>query len=152
VKQGEHRQAAMHAETARHVPYRTTDGAANAGALAALSLSLPGLPEPGRLYHVGVRQDPDGAEAEFIGEFLGFVQDRTATATTHGEIALTFAIHEPGPSGGAVGTPDDPYILWPLDVSHLWPADPDPRDLRTPRTQSLEDETSVRRRGRIGRD
>jgi hypothetical protein len=107
--------------------YRSADGRTNAEALAALSLDLHGLPEPGHLYEVGVRASDGQANQRFIGEFVGFVQDRARADAPHAEIALAFAI---GILGQAPGARAEPLLLWPLDIGHLslaQPGDSDPR-------------------------
>lgn len=115
-------------------------GLTNEDALRVLVEDLGGPPERGALYRVGIVQGADGAHRQFIGEYLGLVKDRgldESGRTVVDEIAFAFAVRNPVlPADAPNGTREHPFIIWPLDLWHLSPAEPG--DLERPMTYVTE--------------
>jgi hypothetical protein len=118
VNRSDRLRASRTTEARNDGPHRSEGGRTNAEALAELSLSLNGLPQPGRVYRVEVREAPDGRNAELVGEFDGFVQDRPFGPDTHAEIALSFTLVDRGEGAGGAGA-EEPTIVWPLDIDRI---------------------------------
>jgi hypothetical protein len=117
----------------------TLDDSTNAEALAAIEQVLRGLPRAGALYRIMFGQGPEGRPTAFVGEFVGLVRDM-------GEPALAFILRNPVPPINAQnGIRKEPFILWPLDVLHISPAQPG--DLDTPMHYHRDGEPDARTPG-----
>ncbi len=125
-------------------------GLTNADALAVLVDMLGGPPERGALYRVGAVQGAEGRRVRFIGEYLGLATDQGIDSTGRAafeETAMRWVIRNPVLAADAThGTHDDPWILWPLDLWHLSPAQPG--DLEYPMAYRVEGEPEARPLGR----
>lgn len=60
-----------------------------------------------------------------IAEYVGLVEDHVRGSAYPAELALSWVIVNPTlPVEAGNGTRDNPYILWPLDIWYLQPAEP----------------------------
>ena len=104
-------------------------GLTNDEALAVIAEVLGGPPERGQLYRLRYGQGEQGkTTAQCIAEYAGLADDYLTGRPEH---ALRFIIRNPVlPAGAQNGTREHPFILWPLDVDYIAPAEPG--DLDTP--------------------
>jgi hypothetical protein len=125
-------------------PYRNAEGVTNDEALAAIAEVLGKPPERGALYRVRFGQGSPPRPVQFIGEYLGLAEDYVTGAP---EIAMRFAIRNPVlPADAPHGTSENPFVIWPLDVQYIAPAEPG--DLDTPLSYRVEGEDTMPPPGR----
>jgi len=123
---------------ARGRPGTIGAGMTNAECIEGLREVLGGPPIVGNLYRLRVIQGTEGYKGQCIAEFRGFVTDRV---TGYPEPAMSFAVVNPTPAADA---PDGghPWIVWPLDIDHMSPAEPG--DMDTPLAPRVSGEPVAR--------
>jgi hypothetical protein len=111
-------------------------GLTNDEALAVIVEELGGPPERGKLYRLRYGQGEQAEPAQCIAEYAGLANDYLTGRLEH---ALRFIIRNPAlPADAKNGTREHPFILWPLDVDSIAPAEPG--DLDTPLIFRYDDE------------
>ncbi len=125
----------------RGMPGSQWEGATNADVLGEITEALGGPPERGKLYRLTVALS-SGHPASCIAEYCGLGLEAPGHAPhdlTDGEPVLLFAIRNPVlPANAKNGTTDNPWHVWPLDITHISPAQPG--DLDRPMSYRMEGE------------
>ena len=113
----------------RGLPGTKWEGLTNEDVMAIIAEALGGPPKRGELYRLSVGQGTHGQPAGFIAEYVD--TGREFYGNGRAEYALRFIIRNPKlPPHAENGTADNPYVVWPLDILHLSPAQPG--DMDTP--------------------